>query len=1028
MDAQIHLIEGKETDQEPAIFRIHNKKLGKSLLKPGTGPIESLTLGDSDVYLEERDDDEDIEWVLPHSKNFVDFINDHFGSDPKFRSTVGNFIKEIEEAMEKGSDSEPFPYQWFIYEMMRYGTPYRGILLEHGLGSGKTRTCIMVAESFRREGLPVLIMTPAGLKHNFLSEIMRWGDDDIRVLDSMGPSEKARRMRTISKAYHFVSYNATGKGLTKTDKQTNQSVAGKDSVYEQLARLGIGFPVGSDYEKKFPYLTKKYGNLKPPEKMLIIIEEMHGLNRSFKKGPNTLRFYLYPLLMMATDCKIIGLTGTPMVNSLFEMATLYNVLRGPLPGNRRALPESEAQFNQTFVNYQKMPPQLTRENVLMSRIIGLTSYFRGITDDPDRKIYPHNAGNEIVTLHMSDYQSGIHDLIMDDELSSKKIRRRKLSDLTGLATGVIMSQEQAELEPPAQYHMGSRQASNFVFPEDIPRPRKGRVQRQDAWDTMKDYVFQFQYKGKTPQSCQELQLVWEHFVGSRVTVTEFADDYQTAKDENDLEECRRILSVLVRNAYETAPPVKAQHPLIKAKLLSPRDRSMVKKHLGEYNDRLLESLNEIAENSDKYLTLRALREKYSIKMEKIYKTIISDIDNGASYVNYDQKDQKLEIEEEEQELSSIDHIDLGDEGEESEIEVLRNMNRAKVINDPEDPFKEKRFQDVYLPDDEIEGTVVGGPALVYSFFNTVEGAGIFSKILEAHGFTEFTDDVCKITDDPATIKRAPRYAFIKGGMDNEIGGYRDKVMKVFNSKANTHGQIIRIIFATNAASEGISLFHLRQIHIMEPDWENTTIDQVIGRGFRLRSHRYLPFDERQIKIFHYFAQSNQYEDEAADYIVKKTADRKTALLDQAKPIRHRTAADCAINSDYNKLEDECFNFEASDRSGPAFANSYEHAVSQTTNIKTKEKQEATVVLRTPQGHKILYFVNEPMVNIEVSKVDGQGNTRKGIYEAYVVYKNTTDKGVVSSKGLVKIGYYVPSPLPNKQGKYVPLDRRNIREI
>jgi hypothetical protein len=54
-------------------------------------------------------------------------------------------------------------------------TPYRGLLLYHGLGSGKTCTSIAIAEGMKNSN-KVIIMTPASLRANYVSQLKECGD------------------------------------------------------------------------------------------------------------------------------------------------------------------------------------------------------------------------------------------------------------------------------------------------------------------------------------------------------------------------------------------------------------------------------------------------------------------------------------------------------------------------------------------------------------------------------------------------------------------------------------------------------------------------------------------------------------------------------------------------------------------------------------------------------------------------------------------------------------------------------------
>ena len=74
---------------------------------------------------------------------------------------------------------EILTHQRVVRDYLNLFSPYRGLLIYHGLGSGKTCTSIAVAEGMKSEK-QIIIMTPASLKSNFFSEIKKCGDDIYR--------------------------------------------------------------------------------------------------------------------------------------------------------------------------------------------------------------------------------------------------------------------------------------------------------------------------------------------------------------------------------------------------------------------------------------------------------------------------------------------------------------------------------------------------------------------------------------------------------------------------------------------------------------------------------------------------------------------------------------------------------------------------------------------------------------------------------------------------------------------------------
>ena len=59
---------------------------------------------------------------------------------------------------------------------MNVYTPYRGLLIYHGLGSGKTCSSIAIAEGIKHHQ-KVIVMTPASLRQNYIEELKKCGDD-----------------------------------------------------------------------------------------------------------------------------------------------------------------------------------------------------------------------------------------------------------------------------------------------------------------------------------------------------------------------------------------------------------------------------------------------------------------------------------------------------------------------------------------------------------------------------------------------------------------------------------------------------------------------------------------------------------------------------------------------------------------------------------------------------------------------------------------------------------------------------------
>ncbi len=77
---------------------------------------------------------------------------------------------------------QTYKYQAFVRDYIRQASPYRGVLVYHGLGSGKTCTSIAAAEAlYSQDNKKIIVMTPIALKENFINELMFCGFRHYRL-------------------------------------------------------------------------------------------------------------------------------------------------------------------------------------------------------------------------------------------------------------------------------------------------------------------------------------------------------------------------------------------------------------------------------------------------------------------------------------------------------------------------------------------------------------------------------------------------------------------------------------------------------------------------------------------------------------------------------------------------------------------------------------------------------------------------------------------------------------------------------
>merc|ERR1711871_469307 len=125
-------------------------------------------------------------------------------------------------------DFQLMNHQKVVREYLNLYTPYRGLLLLHGLGSGKTCTSIAIAEGMKTDR-QVIVMTPASLKKNFFAEIKKCADPLFRknqyweFISTNGQPELENILSSaMSLSKEFIQHNK-GAWLVDKTKPTNFS-------------------------------------------------------------------------------------------------------------------------------------------------------------------------------------------------------------------------------------------------------------------------------------------------------------------------------------------------------------------------------------------------------------------------------------------------------------------------------------------------------------------------------------------------------------------------------------------------------------------------------------------------------------------------------------------------------------------------------------------------------------------------------------------------------------------------------------
>jgi len=187
-----------------------------------------------------------------------------------------------------------------------------------------------------------------------------------------------------------------------------------------------------------------------------------------------------------------------------------------------------------------------------------------------------------------------------------------------------------------------------------------------------------------------------------------------------------------------------------------------------------------------------------------------------------------------------------------------------------------------------------GPVFIYSNFKKYGGILSFQQVLENNGYKNYLEH----GEGPK------RFAIWSG---DETLNKREEIRNVYNKYANKNGSCIKIILGSPAIKEGVSLFRVKQVHIIEPTWNWSRMEQIIGRAVRFCSHRDLPKEDRFVEIYIYVAVSpdDSKHELTSDQHILDVAFQKRELIRDFEHVLKEMAIDCKLfhNANYDSKVD-----------------------------------------------------------------------------------------------------------------------------
>jgi len=270
-----------------------------------------------------------------------------------------------------------------------------------------------------------------------------------------------------------------------------------------------------------------------------------------------------------------------------------------------------------------------------------------------------------------------------------------------------------------------------------------------------------------------------------------------------------------------------------------------------------------------------------------------------------------------------------------------------------------------------------GTVMIYSNYVKMEGLELLKVYLNFFNFIDIDqdDNFDKNNLDSKTDfkKDGLRWCEFHGGIDKDT---RRINKNIFNKPENKYGKYCKIIMISPAGTEGINLSNVRQVHILEPYWNEVRIEQVIGRALRFCQHKDLPLEERKVDVFRYKmirVNGKTTSDERLEDISRKKNNLLLSFIEAVK----ESAVDCELFKAHNMMGSKykCFKFNEDalfeKPIGPAFQNRLEYDLKSDNGLNAKDSSSVKIkVIKIKAVKKI--DENSYSNNIEVwfNKITG----------------------------------------------------------
>jgi hypothetical protein len=856
-----------------------NKDLIKSLYKNEKTTRKNIKLG-----MKLRSNNAPVTpkvWIQSTRKQFPEWVNNAFSKYQYKEEKVSkkpcgcSNTQPCFHFIDQPDKFELTRHQKFMRDYMQQTSPYRGILVYHGLGSGKTCSSIGVAESLKSKR-DVVILLPASLRQTWISELRNCADDLYKEKKNWVkvPKTQTSRVKKLMEQYK-ISVKSVNKmkgiwefdtnrksNFDRLDKHDKNEIIGQINEIIQNKYTFIHY--NGIFDRDFSKWGPSYFDNK-----LIIVDEVHNL-MSQVYNKSKIGSKLYERIMTASGSRFVLLSGTPIINNPFEIAALFNLLRGQvklhsfLVKNRSTGriwgAEEMKRILSTCTHIDQIVCDVTKQTVLLTKNppnfmnvfengkkVGI-KYMEDLnTDDifiSEVTYILRNAGYEVTKtsklqeLAFPDDVHKFNQYFIDQTASKPKLINKNLFKSRMLGTVSYYRGSGKEYYPEVlsdkiiEVPMSNYQLGVYIHARNIERNLDMKYSGMDenGDDNNKPTYYRTYSRG----ACN---FVYPEDFPSRIP----AENKGKGKDVKKIDIHQKSPSLKITKDGETTDT----------------------KLEGEIEDIKTTLIRLLRRKPNEYLTGTNLK-RLSPKFAMITNNIVKSPGSALVYSQY--REESIEI------LALV----LEQHGF-----TRFKMRLNHKTNDWEEYVENEADRDK--------------PKI--AFYTGKESQ-----------------------DEKAMIKRI---------FNSDFSTFSPKLRKYFeakdNGRGNLYGGIIKALLVTSSAAEGIDLRNTRQVHIVEPYWNPVRTEQVKGRAVRYKSHLNLPKKDRNVQIFTYvssFTKKQIAENRAlrageeevelsSDQALLMISNRKSAINNSILDVVKQSSIDCKLH-DPSKKDCVVYNYKSAD--------------------------------------------------------------------------------------------------------------------